>query len=375
MSLNRVPRLSIYPGHILFVIGSLEVGGTEKQLVTLVNGLMQLGVIGVDVFALDASGPLRDQVHAKVHDGGVRGSMRRKPWRMIVASWRLFQLIRRTRPQILHAYLPLITFIGALLGRLCKVPMVITAKRALGTHQDRRPILKPLDRIANRLSHKITVNSVAVYMDTVDRDGVDPHKLELIYNGVRTPRCGSDMYWGSPRTTIITVANLIRYKGHTDLLKAIDRVVCKGHHVNALIVGEDRGMLQELKDMAYGWCLKDNVSFLGQRDDVSRLFSISDIAVLPSHEEGFSNAILEAMAHGLPVVAYDVGGNNEAVNNGITGYLVPDGDYVAMADRIIDLIENPGRALSMGDSGIERASYMFNIHRMIDKHVSLYWGE
>jgi glycosyltransferase involved in cell wall biosynthesis len=81
-------------------------------------------------------------------------------------------------------FLPLVTLMGALAGRMAKVPLVITSRRALGKHQERYILLRPFDLLANRLSHRVTVNSMAVWEDTIERDHIDPKKLVLIYNGV-----------------------------------------------------------------------------------------------------------------------------------------------------------------------------------------------
>jgi glycosyltransferase involved in cell wall biosynthesis len=98
----------------------------------------------------------------------------------------------------------------------------------------------------------------------------------------------------------------------------------------------------------------------------------SDISVLPSHEEGFSNVVLESMAAGLPVVATRVGGNPEAIMDGETGWLVPPGNPEELAMKIMDLLEDPEKAEKWGEAGKRRVKENFSDERMVDEHIKLY---
>ena len=97
--------------------------------------------------------------------------------------------------------------------------------------------------------------------------------------------------------------------------------------------------------------LKKDVHFLGKRNDVPAIISNLDVSVMSSTSEGFSNVILESMAFGKPVVSTNVGGSPEMVVNGVTGYFVPPGDPQAMAKAIIDLLQDPNKAIAMGSAG------------------------
>jgi glycosyltransferase involved in cell wall biosynthesis len=139
-------------------------------------------------------------------------------------------------------------------------------------------------------------------------------------------------------------------------------------------VGEDRGIGRELKKMAIDLGIIEKARFLGLRDDIPQLLAASDISVLPSHEEGFSNVILESMAAGLPVVATKVGGNSEAVIDGVTGWLVPPKNPDAMAEKIVDLLQDPQKARSWGEQGRKRVNKKFTIERMVQENIKLYEG-
>jgi len=271
---------------------------------------------------------------------------------------------------------------GALAGRLNRVPLVITSRRALGTHQDRFAVLRPVDLAANFLSHRVTVNSRAVWNDTVSRDHIDEAKLVLIYNGIdpepfKTAHATREAVRKALRLqpnekVVIVIANFIPYKGHLDLIKAARQVIDRIPDTKFLLVGEDRGIQKDVERQAQDLGISERVVFMGQRFDIPELLGASDLSVLPSHEEGFSNVILESMAAGLPVVATRVGGNAEAVIDGVTGWLVPPRNHEEMAIKIVDLLSNPIRAKSWGKEGRRRIAGLFTIDRMVKKHLNLY---
>jgi len=141
------------------------------------------------------------------------------------------------------------------------------------------------------------------------------------------------------------------------------------------LVGEDRGIGKDLKKMVLELGIAGRVQFLSLRHDIPCLMAASDLSVLPSHEEGFSNVILESMAAGLPIVATNVGGNSEAVVDGVTGWLVPPGRPAVMAEKIIDLLQDPRKARSWGKQGRARVKKKFTIERMVQEHIKLYEGK
>jgi glycosyltransferase involved in cell wall biosynthesis len=310
---------------------------------------------------------------------------------LVRALLQLWWLAVRLRPTTLHSYLPLTNFLGTVAGWLALVPVVITSRRALGTHQDRLPLWRSLDRLANRLSTLVTVNSHAVAADTVARDGIAPNKLVLIPNGIDFSRFSEPLADRAALRTalgldtpdgvtpgIVVVGNLIPYKGHADLIDSIAQLKPRDQPARFLLVGEDRGIGTDLAARACARGVADRISFIGSREDVASILAASDGFVLPSHEEGFSNALLEAMAAGLFIVATDVGGNSEALEDGRLGTLVPPRDPAALA-RAIDLLLD---ALSdSADTGTARNAEAartvrerYGIDRMVEAHIVLYRG-
>lgn len=375
---------------VLFAVPGLRVGGTEGQLLLLVEGLLRRGR-RCEVFALDANGDMKARLAAlgvAVHDGSYEpeaGAPRRAAL-ALRGLWRLWQLAVRRRPAVLHAFLPLANVLGALAGHLARVPVVVTSRRALGTHQSRYPLSRYLDRLANRLSDVVTANSQAVIEDTIARDGIAPDKMKLVRNGLDFARLDAQ---ASDRATVrvslglaaatpvlAVVANLLPYKGHADLIEAIARLKPRVQPTQFLLVGADRGIGPELRARARQRGVADSVTFLGQRSDIGAILAAADGFVLPSHEEGSSNALLEAMAAGLPIVATDIGGTREALGDGAFGALVPPRDPASLAaaiDRLLDGLADesgPVRAQAAAAQVAVRAAY--DVDRMVEAQLAIY---
>jgi glycosyltransferase involved in cell wall biosynthesis len=371
---------------ILFAIGSLGIGGAEKQMALLIKYLTGMN-FNCHLFALESFGPIEPYLRKNniaIYAGGYYS---KKPtvvkiFLLIRAELRLLQVIRKIKPNVVHAYLPLTNFMGSVAGRIANAPLIITSKRALGTHQDRNRGWRIFDMASFRLSHWVTVNSKAVGADTIQRDMGNTSKIKLIYNGLEFDQFkpqNSDkraireaLQLDPDKKIMITVANLIPYKGHRELLEAV-AVVTRNHPDSLfLLVGEDRGIRENLEDLSRELGIMKNIIFMGQRNDIPSLLAASDIAVLPSHEEGFSNVILESMAAGLPVVATRVGGNPEAVIDGETGWLVTPKHPPELALKIMDLLDEAEKAKIWGESGRRLVKEKFSAEKMVAAYMELY---
>jgi glycosyltransferase involved in cell wall biosynthesis len=215
-------------------------------------------------------------------------------------------------------------------------------------------------------------------------EGCTADQLGLIYNGVAIGNLGAPVdrtairagLGIAPDALIATiVANLIPYKGHLDLLEALGQIRDRlASRFKVLCVGRDEGAQGELEARCRQLGLDDTVIFLGVRNDVADLLGASDIALLTSHQEGFSNSIIEAMAAGLPLVVTDVGGNAEAVVDGETGLVVPARQPAALGDAILELATDDELRGRFGRAGQERARRLFSLEGCVDRYERLYRG-
>jgi glycosyltransferase involved in cell wall biosynthesis len=170
----------------------------------------------------------------------------------------------------------------------------------------------------------------------------------------------------------VCVSNFFEYKGHQDLLKALDRLSGKLPELTCVMIGRDAGSLDATRALAGDLGILPRIRFAGLRTDVPDFLRAADLFVHPSHQEGFSNAILEAMAAGLPVVACDVGGNPEAVVDGETGRLVPPRNPERLAAAMAELLGDEGKRRTMGEAGKRRAEERFSLGRMVAEVEAMY---
>jgi glycosyltransferase involved in cell wall biosynthesis len=370
------------PIKLLYIIGTLDVGGAEGQLVQLATRLDRRRFEPV-VCCLTSSGPHHGALAAAgvpVEVVGFKGlRVLRHPLRVTAELSSLVRLIRRERPVIVHAFLFWAYVIGAFAARAAGSPVVIASRRSLGCFKEGAFHYLFVERLANRMTDVILANSEAVKADVIRQERVEPGKVRVIYNGVDAtryaavadPRLRVALDIPADARTIGVIARLIDYKGHRFFLQACREV--KRRHAEALfLLMGDGPDAPALAGLGRQLGLQDSVRFLGTRRDIPQLLSLLDVVALPSLEEGFPNAVLEAMAAGKPVVATRVGGVPEAVIHGETGLLVPAADAGALADAITALLDNPVRAERMGRAGRERAATTFGLDRMVLETQRMY---
>jgi glycosyltransferase involved in cell wall biosynthesis len=281
-----------------------------------------------------------------------------------------------------HFFLPASYLVGGPLALLARMPNLVMSRRSLNLYQRKRPLVSRLERWLHKRMDAILGNSGAVVRELIEVEGCPPNRVGLIHNGIDTTAFSGQPDKAAIRAELdidpksfvaIIVANLIPYKGHGDLLDALSRVRDRlPQPWTLLCVGRDDGILPQLEDLARAQGIADRVRFLGERKDVPRLLAAGDIGLLCSHQEGFSNAILEGMAAGLPMVVTDVGGNGEAVADGETGFVVPARDAGALSEAIVKLASEPSLRAKQGKKARARVEAQFSIQTCVSKYDRLY---
>jgi len=330
---------------LALVIGSLERGGSERQIVEFVRAAHPDHAQCV-VVCLGDEGALAGEVRAVGANVLALGARHLYEPRVL---WRLARALRDERPDVVYAFL----FWGYSVSLPLAALAVPRARRIQGRRSlpdvdvPRWSIFRGLRRIADRCSHGVIVNSLAVGSAVARHEPVLSGRLWVVPNGVksvaqRTRPTGT-------RLTIVCVANLIAYKGHATLLGALRQL--RPHGWSLLLVGEgpERGSIERMIAAAN---LQERVYILGRRLDVHDILDAADLVVLPSYSEGMPNAVLEAMAHGVPVVASDVGGVRSLLGSG-AGIVVSPRDDQALADALQRLIDDPSLRKDMGAKGRE----------------------
>jgi len=253
---------------------------------------------------------------------------------------------------------------------LAGVPVRIGGRREL--KPDKSAAQVKLQRQAYRFAHKIVANSSAAAQQLM-YEGVRRTQIEVIPNGVQPDRYPERVTRDRVRT-IITVANLRREKAHEILIDAAARLRARHPELRFLIVG-DGPRRRELEALVESLGLRSSVTFTGHREDVAALLAEADLFVLPSRSEAFPNAVIEAMAAGVPVVASAVGGLLDLIEPHRTGTLVPPDDPATLAGAIDALVSAPARAARIGAAARQAVASRYSFDRMVAGFESLYVSE
>lgn len=275
---------------------------------------------------------------------------------------------RQRRIRILQTCELYSNIFGLPAGACAAVPVRLGSRRGLLGPAG----LRRVQRVAYSAAHRVVANSRAA-ADRLRTEGVPDHKIRVIPNGLDLSAFPLRQHPRRPRCVCV-VAGLRAEKRIDVLIAAAPRILERHPDAEFLIAGDGRHR-QPLVEQARALGVLDRVRFLGHRDDVAAVHAMSDVFVLPSRSEAFPNAVMEAMASGLPVVASDVGGIPELVRDGRTGRLVPPGDSGALAAAILDLFDNPQRLAAFGGEGRRQIERTYSFERMVSQFEELYATE
>ena len=367
--------------NVLQIIGSFHQGGSERQAVQLIQLLHEEGSHGIFVACLSGEGVLRGEIE-KLGFSDIPEFPLTSFYNvnMVQQLGRCAEFIRANNISIVQTHDFYTNVFGMAASAWAKVPVRIAAKRETGM---RSKAQKFVEKRAFNIAHSIVVNANAVKSYLIE-SGVAARKIETIYNGldlerltpIETDREKILREFGLPKEDkmqfVTIVANLRNpVKNHRMFLRAAHQVKEKVANANFIIAGEGE-LTRETKAFAAELGLEKETFFTGRCAKVAELLSISNVCVLSSESEGFSNSILEYMAAGKPVVATDVGGASEAVIENETGFLVASNDDKALAERLIELLENPERAGKMGNKGRQIVAEKFSLTAQTEKTLRLY---
>lgn len=368
------------PANVLHLIDSFEQGGTERQAVQLVQRLHEHGQFNVRVACLDKRGLLQGEVESlqtgEIPEYRLTSFYDRNALKQIHAFARF---LRDQDIRLVHAHGFYTNMFGMAAAKLARVPARIASKRE--TEGFRTSQQKRVERhTAFRLAHRVVANAEVIRQQLI-KEGMSPARVVTIHNGINLERIAPTMnraearaYFKLPdeRRLITIVANANHpVKDHPTFLQMARRVHEATPDAAFVIAGEGR-LLEEYRAVAQQLGIGNSVFFTGQCTRVGDLLELSEVCVLASTAEGFSNSILEYMAASRPVVVTDVGGAREAVEDGITGYLVEAGNADAMARRVIELLHNQERAKNMGQQGRRVVAEKFSSEALLSCTVQLY---
>ena len=361
---------------ILRVITWLPVGGIERRLVALLPRLDRER-FDVSVVCIRQRGPLADELEA----AGIPVSVIpfRSRWDPR-GLWELMRLMRDRKIDLVHAHMYRSNVPATVAGKFAGVRAIWGQIHNVDTWDSSRQLFT--DRFLAKFRTGMIGVSERVRRDVVQHLQLPPERVRVIYNGIELERYAAARARRkalrlreriAPENIVfLFAARLVEQKRCADFIEAFTNLQNRegGENLRAWIMGA--GPLNEaLRRQA---CLSPHpgsIHFLGERNNVEDFMAAADIFVLPSTREGFSNALVEALASGLPCVATDVGGNAEAVRDGIEGRIVPPRSVPQLQAAMESLWRDEPQRAAMSQAAIARADE-FSIARMIRNTEQLY---
>jgi glycosyltransferase involved in cell wall biosynthesis len=309
--------------------------------------------------------------------------------RHVVSLLRLYRLLGRGGFDVVHCHTPVAGLIGRIAARLARVPVVVYTAHGFYFHEEMsslaRRIFVGLERFGGSLSDMIFVQSREDFDDALEKGIIRRDRLVHIGNGVDPSVFGPGIHDGARIDLAVEigiaggpvigfVGRIVREKGVVEFVEAAAEIEKEMPGSRFLMVGaplesdrDDSWALVRRLRSELG--LDRALVMTGYRKDVPALLSLMDVFVLPSYREGMPRALLEAMAAGLPVVATDIRGCREEVEEGVTGYLVPPKEHLPLAEAVIRILRSEGLASAMGRAARERVIECFDERAIVEMQV------
>ncbi len=354
------------------MINTFETGGSERQFTVLAQSLNP-SKFQLDLGCLSRQGPLADQLGA-VTEYSLGGSL--YGWQSLRTRLNLSRHLRHNHVQVAHAFdfYANLTLIPA--ARFAGVPVIIGSHRQLGDLMTAAQFRA--QTVAFHWCDAVVCNSQAAAA-RLGVAGVASEKLAVIGNALpaaafETVSPALPRHSGALRVAMVARMNA-HYKNHARFLRIAAEIHKRMPAVEFLLVG-DGPLRREIEQQTAALGLGERAIFLGDRRDIPAVLASTDVAVLTSDSESLSNVILEAMAAGLPVVAYDVGGNSELIKTGSVndqrGALVPAGNESEFAAAVLRFLSDAGLRTQLGGNARRFAEENFSLDRVRCRYEDLY---
>jgi len=302
-------------------------------------------------------------------------------WNGLKTALKLRRLMRDKEVDVVHTLFETSNTWGGLIAKLSGRPLLVSSRRDMNILRLKKH--RAVYKIVNRFTDAFVTVSDSVRNFCIGKEGLEPGRTVTVYNGVDIARIDAADGSAALRaklgveegTPVLTaVANIRKVKGLDTLLRAAAIVRREFPNLRVLVAGNwlEAGHFEELQGLVRELDLGGNVGFLGHFEEVFSLLKISHVFCMLSRSEGFSNALLEAMAARLPCVVTRVGGNPEAIDDGKNGYLLPTEKPEAAAERIVMLLKNPAEARRVGEAARKTVQARFTSGNMAAEMAAVY---
>ena len=361
--------------HVTFVISGLERGGAERQLVGIANVLAAREWNVTVVSYLPFS---KTSLRWELNDSDVRvislnSSAGIGRYAGLVGA---AGVIRRIRPDILVGFMFHGIMTARIVGRLTRVPVIVSSVRNERDGLARERMMAATDRLSDAvtiMSDHLASELAETGVSRRSHTFVIPNAVDIgrFDTGVCRGRTRAELRVNEDRFLWLAAGRLSPAKDYPNLIRAVSELAQRRGDTEVVIAGEG-SLRDDLTRQIHDLGLSDRVRLLGLRDDMPDLYRASDALVLSSAWEGMPNVVLEAMASRRPIVATSVGAVAELVTDGESGFVVPPGDHTALADAMERMMALPDETrLAFGEAGCNRVRSEFSPDRVIDKWEEL----
>ena len=360
------------PLRICYVIDNLSRAGTEMQLRLLLQNLDR-SLVTPHLVLLDGQSEPSRKLEPENVNAMRLGIKRLVSPRAIGAALRFRKFLRQNKIQIVQSFFPDSTRFASPLSRLSGVPKTLGTRRNIGHWMNRRD--KWIARLYNRtLIDQIIANCESARQSVIEQERMQPNRVFVIPNGIETNRFKDCRPWAKTdqkaAITIGMVGNLRDVKGPDLLIDAAQILLRHESNLEFVIAGD--GNHEQYQSQIDRLGIQDHFTLLGSISNIPQLLSTLDIAVLPSRAEGMPNAILEYMVAGRPIVATNVGGIPELIQNRQSGILVGPESTAELADGIKLLLNDTQLAADLAKTAYREARAVYDINRIAKLHIELY---
>ena len=358
--------------NILYLTNHLNIGGITSYALTLTGGLKKRGH---NVYIASSGGELLPRFIEKgiAYVAIPIKTKSEVSYKILISKFKLMKYIKQKNIDIIHANTRVTQVLSFLIRRSCQKPYVSTCHGFFKKRFFRK--------IFPCWGNKIIAISESVKAHLVDDFKVNQPDIRVIHNGIDVNKFKQqsleyrverkkDLGLGEGPVVGI-VARLSEEKGHSDLIKAMQEVIARLPQAQLLIVGAGR-LKEELLNLTRASGLEKSVFFLPAVADTQEVLSAMDVFVLPSLKEGLGLALMEAMACGLGVVGSAVGGIKSLIQDKYNGLLVRPADSQGLSGAILELLQNPQQARSLGANARNFISQNFSQEKMISETEQVY---
>ncbi len=360
---------------VLHIVEDLNIGGLERVIESIVMGLNK-DKYNVQVWCLAKGGEIAQELLGK---GISVKILKMNSYHNPIQILKLSKLLKVTRIDIIHTH----GYFGGTFGRLAAIlagtPAVYAHIHTSYTEFKKRNIL--VDKILSYFTDKIVSVSEATKQFVCNFEGISPEKVCVIYNGADPKGISNQMTvnrnsfgFSKEDFVIVTVASLVKNKGHLVIIDAIKSVIKEDTIIKLLVIG-DGPLKSELEEYVIECDLASHIHFAGIRKDVFALLDMADLFILSSIErEGLGVSIIEAMSMGVPVIGTSIGGIPELIENQVSGLLVPPGNSYELAVAIRQLVADKDQRRKMVKQAKKIYEQKFTAVKMVKQIELLYDG-